>query len=168
MARGRDEESKPSKGRAFPFPLAEVLRLVSTAAIKNAEGRRPRVVLRNPTVSEGRNQLIAEFDRGSVLHLLSVPAESMEEARQAWPVVIAYCGWLARRDVPSRSGLGPVYAFEKGRSVQCATVVERWYHYQTLKYRGTDKFTGGLNRKLLKIDEYAVHLPDPSELPRGV
>jgi hypothetical protein len=52
--------------------------------------------------------------------------------------------------------------------VQFATVVERWYHFQTLKYRGTDKFTGGLNRKLLKTDEYAVHLPDPSELQRGV
>ena len=41
--------------------------------------------------------------------------------------------------------------------------------FQTRKYRSTDKFTGGLNRKLLKIDEYAVRLPDQRETAkRGV
>jgi hypothetical protein len=63
-----------------------------------------------------------------------------------------------------RSGQGPVYDFNGGLASTALSVVERWYHFQTRKYRGTDKFTGGLNRKLLKVDEYELRLPDQPQL----
>ena len=100
--------------------------------------------------------------------LLSVPNELDTEAAVLWRSTVEHCGHLGRRKTTDRSGHGPVYEFLGGIEGRSLSVVERWYHFQTLKYRSTDKFTGGLNRKLLKIDDYAVKLPGQSKTVKRV
>jgi hypothetical protein len=127
------------------------------------------VVFRNPSASEKREALVAQFRPGKELTFLSVRNEVDAEAAVLWSSIVEHCGRLAGRQLSDRSGHGPVYAFLGGLEGRPLSVVERWYHFQTRKYRSTDKFTGGLNRKLLRIDEYAVQLPGQRETAkRGV
>jgi len=153
----KDTQAEPAKGRTFPLTFINVLTLLG-------KGRRIPVVFRNPTPAEKRQARVAQFSPGKHLTLLSVPIELSATAMVLWPLIVRYCGWLARRPTLRRSGQGPVYDFDGGLAGTPLSIVERWYHFQTRKYRGTDKFTGGLNRKLLKVDEYQLQLPDQSEL----
>jgi hypothetical protein len=153
----KDTQAEPAKGRAFPLTFVNVLGLLG-------KGRRHTLVFRNPTRAEKRQGLVAQFRPGKRLILLSVPIELSTTGIELWPLIVRYCGWLARRSTSRRSGQGPVYDFDGGLAGTPLSIVERWYHFQTRKYRSTDKFTGGLNRKLLKVDEYQLQLPDQSEL----
>jgi hypothetical protein len=153
----KDTQAEPAKGRTFPLTFNNVLTLLG-------KGRRIFLVFRNPTPTEKQQGRVAQFRPGKHLTLLSVPIDLSASGIVLWPLIIRYCGWLARRPTVHRSGQGPIYDFEGGHAGAPLSVVERWYHFQTRKYRGTDKFTGGLNRKLLKVDEHQLQLPDLSEL----
>jgi hypothetical protein len=153
----KDSQARPEKGRTFPLSFASVRNLVVAAKIRKPDGRRAPIAFRNPSASEKREALVATFRPEKEFTLLSVPNE-LDEAAVLWRSIVEYCGWLARRKTPDRSGHGPVYDFLGGLEGRPLSVVERWYHFQTRKYRSTDKFTGGSNRRLLKVDEYPVQL----------
>jgi hypothetical protein len=153
----KDTQAEPAKGRTFPLAFIDVLGLLG-------KGRRIPLVFRNPTPAEERQGRVAQFRPGKHLTLLSVPIDLSATAVELWPLIVRYCGWIARRPSLHRSGQGPVYDLDGGLAGTPLSVVERWYHFQTRKYRSTDKFTGGLNRKLLKVDEYELRLPDQSQL----
>lgn len=156
----KDSQALPGQGRTFPLSFGSVLSLVDAAGLRKPDGRRVSVVFRNPSASEKRAALVAQFRPGKELSLLSVANHIDAEARVLWSFIIEQCGRLARPRIVDRPGHGPVYDFRSGLEDSVFSVVECWYHFQTRKYRATDKFTGSLNRKLLKIDEYAVQLPD--------
>ena len=153
----KDQSARPAKGQVFPMAFAQVLREVLDRGLRTGEGDRLPVVLRNPLPSDEKEDLLAEFLPGRALFLVSVRAEMPNpEALSLWIGILNSCQTLAGRRAAPNTGKGPVYAF-LGPSVP-PRVVERWYHYQTRKYRGTDKFTGGLNRKLIRLDEKPVNL----------
>jgi len=164
----KDSQARPGKGRTFPLSFASVLGLVVAATIRKSDGQRVPVVFRNPSASEKREALVAQFRPGKELVLLSVPNELNTDAAVLWHSIVEHCGHLSRRKTVDRSGHGPVYEFLEGLGGRPLVAVERWYHFRPRKYRSTDKFTGGLNRKLLKIDNYAVILPEQSETLKRV
>jgi hypothetical protein len=167
--RDKDSQAVPAKGRTFPLSFACVLALVVAAEIQKSDGRRVPLVFRNPSVSEKREALVAKFRPSKEITFLSAPSEAAAEAAVLWSSIVEHCRLLERRRTLDRSGYGPVYDFHGGLEGRPFSVIERWYHFQTRKYRGTDKFTGGLNRKLLKLDEYVVELRDEPKRPkRGV
>jgi hypothetical protein len=138
----------------FPLQLGEILSGIA-GQLKDRAGTRLAVVRRNPSPSEAKEGLVAEFRPSQELVLLSLSAEMPNnEGAQLWQWVLQSCPSLAARRTSPNSGHGPVYAF-LGSSPPLV-VVERWYHYQTRKYRSTDKFTGGLNRKLVRLEEKRV------------
>jgi hypothetical protein len=139
----------------FPLQFAELLDGIA-GQLKDRVGSRLPVVRRNPSPSEVKEGLVAEFRPSRELVLLSLSADMPnDEGAQLWQWVLQFCPRLDARRTSSNSGHGPVYAF-LGSSPPLV-VVERWYHYQTRKYRATDKFTGGLNRKLVRLEEKRVH-----------
>lgn len=147
--------NRPGKDRVFPLALGEVRAFVSTNNLRHRDGGELPVIFRNPAPSESKEGLVAEFRPGRQLALISIIAEmSVSEAEGVWRWVLSFCPALATRRPRANSGEGPVYAFLG--SVRPLAVVERWYHYQQKKYRATDKFTGGLNRKLLKLEEKPI------------
>ena len=153
----KDQAARPAKGQMFPMAFPQLLREVLNRSLRTREGDRLPIVLRNPLPSDKKEDLVAEFLPGRALFLVSVRAEMPNpEALSLWTGILNSCQTLADRRVAPNTGKGPVYAF-LGPSVPLR-VVERWYHYQTRKYRGTDKFTGGLNRKLIKLEERPVNL----------
>ncbi|MEP7216464.1 MAG: hypothetical protein ABI782_09440, partial [Anaerolineaceae bacterium] len=113
------------------------------------------VIFRNPSPSEAKEDLVAEFRPGVQLALVSLPvATNREESAEVWRSILAACFTLAARKLAPGSGPAPVYVFFG--AVSPLSVVERIYHYQTRKYRATDKFTGGLNRKLIRLEEKRI------------
>jgi hypothetical protein len=150
-----DQAGRPSKGRSFPLQFAHVLGVVNTDGLKGEDGARLPVILRNPSPSEAKEELVAAFRPRRYLALVSIPADvPSEHASHLWEWALENCRKLAARRTSPNTGHGPVYAFVGSQLP--LDILERWYHYQTRKYRGTDKFTGGLNRKLLRIDEKRV------------
>jgi hypothetical protein len=102
MSPYKDAQAEPAKGRVFPLTFVNVLGLLG-------KGRRITLVFRNPTPAERRQGLVAQFGPGKHLTLLSVPIELGTTAIELWPLIVRYCGWLARRSTSRRSGRGPVY-----------------------------------------------------------
>lgn len=150
-----DQPGRPSKGRAFPLEFAHVLGIVTIHGLKGEQGARLPVILRNPSPSQSKEELVAAFHPKQYLALVSLAATvPSEDASKLWEWVLATCPSLAVRKTSPNTGDGPVYAFVGSRLP--LVILERWYHYQTRKYRGTDKFTGGLNRKLVRLDEKRV------------
>ena len=150
-----DQAGRSSKGRSFPLQFAHVLGVVTTHGLKGEDGARLPVILRNPSPSEATEELVAAFRPRRYLALVSLAADvPSEDASHLWEWVLEACPNLAARRTSPNTGQGPVYAFV-GTQLPLV-ILERWYHYQTRKYRGTDKFTGGLNRKLLRVDEKRV------------
>lgn len=159
LARGmplRRHANRPTKNRLFPLTIAEVRAFVSLNNMQSSDGSKVVVVFLNPAPADAEEDLVAEFRPGKQLALFSVPLDTPQaEAEDQWRWVLSFCpGLAARRPKPS-SGTGPVYAF-LGK-VPPLSVVERWYHFQQRKYHSTDKFTGGLNRKLLKVEEKRIN-----------
>jgi hypothetical protein len=159
LARGmplRRHANRPTTNRLFPLTIAEVRAFVSLNNMQSSDGGKLVVVFLNPAPADAEEDLVAEFRPGKQLALFSVPLDTPQaEAEDLWRWVLSFCpGLAARRPRPS-SGTGPVYAF-LGK-VPPLSVVERWYHFQQRKYRSTDKFTGGLNRKLLKVEEKRIN-----------
>jgi hypothetical protein len=150
-----DQPGRPSKGRSFPLQFAHVLGVVATHGLKDEQGARLPVILRNPSPSEAKERLVAAFRPRRYLALVSLAAQvPSEDASHLWEWVLETCPKLDARRTSPNTGHGPVYALVG--SQRPLVILERWYHYQTRKYRGTDKFTGGLNRKLLRVDEKRV------------
>jgi hypothetical protein len=147
----------------FPLSMAAVRRLVTDAHIQRSNGKRVAIVFRNPTASEQREALVARFRPQIALKFYSLPTIGDVDAARLWHSIVNHCLWLSRRPVPKHSGDGPVYCFHGGIDNSPVSVVERWYHYKTLKFRSTDKLTGGANRKLLRVEERAVEIPDESQ-----
>ena len=88
-----------------------MLSLVVAAKIRKSDGRRAPVVFRNPSASDEREGLVAQFRPGKELVLLSVPEELETEAAVLWRFIVEHCGNLGRRKTTDRSGHGPVYEF---------------------------------------------------------
>jgi hypothetical protein len=126
-----------------------------------------RVVFRNPTASELKEGLVAQFEPENGLTYISVPNHVDKEAAVLWRSIIGYCEWLAKREPAERSGHGPVYDFVGGLEDRPFSIVERWYHFQTRKYRSTDKFSGGVNRKLIRVEEQVLALPKPPDFVKN-
>ena len=109
----RDSEGLSAKGASLPTVFCK--RSWSGRCCQDSEARRERVrvVFRNPSASERREVLVAQF-RPSQLTLLSVPNEFDAQAAVLWPAIVEHCGGLGRRRIPNRSGSGPVYDFLGG------------------------------------------------------
>jgi len=128
-------------------------------------GKNPfQLVLRNPSAAELSESLRGDFRPGVRLSLLSVPIEiPADEARDVWRWILAQCPDLAAPRLPQIFDQRALYVFIGSRVP--LTVLERRYHYQTRRYRATDKFTGGLNRKLLKVDQKTVAIREAPTVP---
>lgn len=148
------------KGRYFPMSLDLVKAAVRQAALRNKDDRSLPVILANPRPSQERESLAGELRPLLDLTLFSLPlATAAEEGTVLWQRILGACFLLRQHKLPTRSGQGPVYAFIGGAGDPSLRIVARWYHFQTRAYRGTDKFTGGLNRRLIRVEEHAVTLP---------
>jgi hypothetical protein len=152
----KDLPGKPSKGRHFPLGFAVTLGLLRKASLLDPDGKRASLMLANPTESELGEGIVAEYRRPAVLRLMSLPEGEVAGA-ELWQWVIAVCRLLHERPLRANSGRGPYYVF-LGPS-RPPRVVERWVHFQTRGYRGTDKFTGGADRRLRRVDEWPVEVP---------
>jgi hypothetical protein len=149
--------SQPRKGRYFPLTPVDVVALASRIQVPDASNGRLIVCLNNPTPAQDREGLIAELTAGGRLALYSMLEDVEPEAgARRWRSVLDTCPSLLAHKTPARSGRGPVYAFLANADDELPRVVVRWYHYQTRKYRSTDKFSGGPNRKLIRIDEHPL------------
>ena len=137
----------------MPLSFAQVASMVRHVGLLSDEGKRLPIVLANPSPAERTEGLVAEFRPLRHLRLLSLP-ELHPGGDDLWRFVVSQCPALAGRHCAPNSGRGPVYAF-LGTTAP-SRVLERWYHYQTRAYRATDKFTGGANRKLIRVDEWVV------------
>jgi hypothetical protein len=152
----RRHANRPTKNRLFPLNIVEVRKFVSVNDMQSLDDGKLAVVFLNPAPADVEEDLVAEFRPGKQLALFSVPLGMPQaEAEDLWRWVLAFCPGLTARQHKAHSGTGPVYAFLG--SAPPLSVVERWYHFQQRKYRSTDKFTGGLNRKLLKVEEKRIN-----------